>query len=63
MTDTTTTIVIDMDKKCAECGKGGATPAQLCISCTTKIIFKDKQPKTWQGRAMKKRWDVRDTKK
>ena len=54
-TDTTTTIVIDMDKKCVECGRGGALPTDLCIRCTTKII-EGKRPTTWQGRAMKKRW-------
>lgn len=61
-TGTHTIIVIDLDKKCAECGKGGAMPSQLCIACTTKIIFQKKNPKTWQGRAIKKRWDVRDIK-
>jgi len=32
------TFTIDMDKKCAECGGGGAQPSGLCMSCATKAI-------------------------
>lgn len=49
------TITIDMDKKCAECGKGGAVPSGICMKCTTKAIS-NKPMKSWQGRAVQKRW-------
>ena len=32
------TITINMDKPCAECGRKGAAPSGLCMSCTTKAI-------------------------
>ena len=55
MTDTANvTIVIDMDKKCAECGEGGALPSQICLRCTSKAMG-DKQMKSWQGRAVRQR--------
>lgn len=31
-----TTLTIDMDKKCAECKKKGATPCGLCLNCILK---------------------------
>lgn len=47
-------ITIDLDKKCAECGKGGAAPSGICLKCTGKAIS-GKQMKSWQGRAVAKR--------
>lgn len=41
---TTMTITVDMGKKCAECGKGGAVANGLCLSCTSNAM---------QGRRMK----------
>lgn len=35
---TVTTITIDMDKKCAECGKPGAVDNGLCMNCTTRAL-------------------------
>jgi hypothetical protein len=32
------TISIDMDKKCGECGKGGATQNGLCLDCVTRVV-------------------------
>lgn len=33
------TIKIDMDKKCAECGKkSGVVDSGICLTCTTKAI-------------------------
>ncbi len=29
-------ITVDMDKRCDECGKEGATPAGLCLTCAAK---------------------------
>lgn len=48
------TITVNMDKKCAECGKGGAVDNGLCMGCTTKAIageaMKSKIGKAVQGR-------------
>jgi len=48
------TITIDMDKKCAECGKGGAVASGICIKCTTKAIT-GKPMKSRQGQEVQKR--------
>ncbi len=45
------TINVDMDKKCLECGKGGATQNGLCLSCTAKAIG-GRQMKSAQGKAV-----------
>lgn len=47
------TITIDMDKKCKECGHGGATPSGFCMGCVAKAIG-GKTMKTVEGRAFKK---------
>lgn len=44
-------ITIDMDRKCAECGKGGAVGNGLCLKCTTRA-FNPKPMKTAVGRAV-----------
>jgi hypothetical protein len=51
----TVTITIDMDKKCVECGKGGAVPSGICMKCTTKAIS-GKPMKSAIGRAVQKRF-------
>jgi hypothetical protein len=43
-----------MDKKCAECGKGGAVASGICIRCTTKAITGNTM-KSWQGKAVQER--------
>lgn len=48
------TIDIDLDKKCKECGKGGATPSGFCLGCVNKAIG-GKTMKTVEGRAFAKR--------
>ena len=35
---TAPTITINMDKKCSECGKPGASDSGICLSCATKAI-------------------------
>lgn len=54
MSEPVATITVDMDKKCAECGKGGAVDNGLCLGCTTKAIageaMKSKIGKAVQGR-------------
>jgi hypothetical protein len=32
------TITVSLDKKCAECGKGGAVDSGICLGCTSKAI-------------------------
>ena len=39
-------VHIDMDKRCAECGKGGATDSGICLRCATQAI---------SGKAMRSR--------
>ena len=41
-----TTITIDMDRRCAECHKGGATQNGLCLRCITRAV---------EGRVMRTR--------
>lgn len=31
-------IVIDMDKKCIECARGGATQSGVCMSCILRAV-------------------------
>lgn len=48
------TIEINMELKCKECHKGGATPSGFCMACVSKAIS-DKTMKTVEGRAFKTR--------
>ncbi len=50
----TVTIEIDMDKKCAECKKGGAVASGICLGCTAKA-FRNKPMKSAIGRAVQAR--------
>jgi hypothetical protein len=43
------TVTINLDAKCADCGKGGRLPNTLCLSCTTAAIS-GKRLKTRHGR-------------
>jgi len=36
--NTIPTITINMDKECAECGKGGAADSGICLHCTSRAI-------------------------
>jgi hypothetical protein len=47
------TINIDMDKKCAECRKGGAAQNGICLQCMTKAIG-HKPMKSSQGQAVQR---------
>lgn len=31
-------ITIDMDKKCVECGHGGAAASGICLKCLERIL-------------------------
>lgn len=46
-------INIDMDKKCPECGKGGATQNGLCLGCISKSM-RGRPMKSDLGRAHQK---------
>lgn len=49
------TVTIDMDKRCAECGKNGATGSGLCLRCATKAMGKEPM-RSARGRAIQLRF-------
>ncbi len=51
------TITVNMDEKCKECGKGGATPSGLCLVCVVKAM-KGKLMKTPTGRGFAAKWEA-----
>lgn len=51
----TPTITVDMNKKCEECGRGGAVASGICISCTTRAIQR-KPMKSGAGKAVQARF-------
>jgi uncharacterized OB-fold protein len=51
------TITIDIDKKCAECGKAGATGSGICLPCATKAIV-GKPMKTQTGKVLAARFEA-----
>lgn len=51
----TVNITIDLDKKCGECGKGGAVPSGICLSCTAKAFNPNHKMKSPQGKAVQDR--------
>ena len=48
-------ITIDMDKKCLECSKGGATDSGLCLRCVAKAMNFKSPMKSPRGQAMQTR--------
>ena len=54
MSEPRLTITVDMDKRCLECGKGGAVDSGICLSCITKAI-KGRPMKSARGRAVQER--------
>ena len=52
------TLTIDMDKKCAECGKGGALPSGICLKCTTTAAYSQKPLKSLQAKAVRQRMNT-----
>lgn len=54
------TIKIDLDKKCVECGNGGAVDSGICLGCTSKALA-GKPMKSPAGRMVAMRF--RDMKK
>lgn len=51
-----TIITIDMNKKCAECGKPGACGSGICMRCATRAINPASQMRSPQGRAVQERY-------
>ena len=49
------TITIDMDKKCAECRKPGATGSGICIKCAGKAYNLKRPMKSAEGRMVQDR--------
>lgn len=49
------TFTVNLDAKCAECGKGGALPSGICLDCTTKAI-QGRPMKSPQGKAVAERF-------
>ncbi len=54
----TRVIEIDLDKKCAECGRSGATPSGTCLTCVAKAMA-NKPMKSSQGKAVQARIKAR----
>ena len=53
-------LEIDFNKKCAECGKSGATPSGICLKCVTKAMA-NKPMKSAQGKAVQRRiWKMQE---
>ena len=53
-------LEIDFDKKCAECGKSGATPSGICLKCVTKAMA-GKQMKSKEGKIVQRRiWKTQE---
>ena len=50
------TINVDLNKKCAECGKGGAVDNGICLKCTSNAISGKKPMKSAQGKAVADRF-------
>lgn len=48
------TITINLDAKCAECGRGGAAASGICLRCTSKALG-PKPLKSAIGRAVQRR--------
>jgi hypothetical protein len=48
------TIEVDMNKHCAECGKGGAAQNGLCMSCSGRALS-GRVMKSEIGKAVQKR--------
>jgi hypothetical protein len=48
------TINVSMDRKCAECRRGGATDSGICLGCTAKAMGR-KPLRSAVGRAVQRR--------
>lgn len=51
---TTLHVTVDMGKKCAECGGGGAVESGICLACTLRAM-RGENMRSATGRAVQKR--------
>lgn len=56
-------IDMDMDKKCKECGQGGATPSGFCLACVTKALNPAKTMKTVEADLKRKAKELKKRRK
>lgn len=49
-------ITINLDARCAECRKPGATPSGICLRCATKAMDPKRTMKSPEGRGVQERW-------
>ena len=54
----TLTLTIDMDKRCSECRKPGATGSGICLACASKAIA-GKPMRSPEGQAVQRRFAER----
>ena len=47
---------INMDQKCVECSKGGATNSGLCLKCINRAANLKIVMRSHAGRVMQQRW-------
>ena len=47
---------INMDAKCAECRRGGATKSGLCLGCCAKAMDPKRKMKSPQGASLQARF-------
>jgi uncharacterized OB-fold protein len=50
-------LTINIDTKCVECSKPGATPSGICMKCATKAML-GKEMKSRQGKVVAERYAV-----
>ena len=48
-------ITIDMDKRCAECRKPGASGSGICIRCVAKAIDPKRKMRSAEGQSVQRR--------
>lgn len=51
----TVTITINMDKRCAECRKPGASGSGICIRCVTKAMDPKRKMHSAEGQSVQRR--------
>lgn len=49
-------ITINLDAKCAECGRGGRCGNGLCMGCTARAMNAKSKMKTAEGKAVQALW-------
>jgi hypothetical protein len=49
------TITVNLDRKCAECRKGGATDSGICLACASRALS-GRTMRSPQGKAVQARF-------